>query len=48
MYVNPETVFVATKIGTATLSADETVREFEGSLKRLQMERVDILYLHRR
>jgi aryl-alcohol dehydrogenase-like predicted oxidoreductase len=37
---------VATKIGSATMSADETVREFEGSLKRLQTDRIDLFQIH--
>jgi len=37
---------VATKIGTATMSADETVREFEGSLQRLQTDRIDLFQIH--
>lgn len=37
---------VATKIGTATLSADEVKREFEGSLQRLQTDRIDLFQIH--
>lgn len=37
---------VATKIGTATMSADEVVREFEGSLQRLQTDRIDLFQIH--
>jgi myo-inositol catabolism protein IolS len=37
---------VATKIGTATMSADETVREFEGSLQRLQTDHIDLYQVH--
>src|SRR5918993_720083 len=37
---------VASKIGTATMSAEETVREFEGSLQRLQTDRIDLFQIH--
>lgn len=37
---------VATKIGTSTMSADEVVREFEGSLQRLQTDRIDLFQIH--
>jgi aryl-alcohol dehydrogenase-like predicted oxidoreductase len=37
---------VATKIGTATMSADETIREFEGSLQRLHTDRIDLYQIH--
>jgi myo-inositol catabolism protein IolS len=37
---------VATKIGTAEMSADEVAREFEGSLKRLQTDRIDLFQIH--
>src|SRR5215207_4040129 len=37
---------VATKIGTATMSADEVVSEFEESLKRLQTDRIDLFQIH--
>ncbi len=37
---------VATKIGTAQMSADEVMREFEGSLGRLQTDRIDLFQIH--
>ena len=37
---------VATKIGTATMSAEETVREFEASLQRLRTDRIDLFQIH--